>query len=83
MKIGNNGGPCSYCDVNTYKTVSGPSSCQPCGSNRNSPQASTLQTQCLCNPGTTGDDGITTCTLCSLGYYKSTSGTTLFRIDQL
>ena len=48
---GANGGPCSACPVDTYKDTVGDAVCKNCDSNMYSAQASTNDSDCLCNAG--------------------------------
>jgi hypothetical protein len=64
---------CIPCPMGTYSNRTGTLSCVGCGSNSNSPPASTAQTSCICNPGYSGPHG-GKCEQCPTGTYKSTNG---------
>ena len=48
--------------------------CMMCPAFSNSPLASSLRTDCVCNKGYTGPDGVE-CTACIEGTYKDVNGT--------
>lgn len=87
---GPDGGPCSACPMDTYKTGSGDSRCLSCPAHSAASIASTGPSACKCNVGYSGVLGIcqpcaehsftdkvgqSTCTQCAWGYhYPSTGG---------
>jgi len=62
-------GTCESCDIGTYKTASGTTSCINCPSDSNAAEGSTKVSDCTCNRGYIGPDG-STCTACVVGKYK-------------
>ncbi|XP_065913515.1 uncharacterized protein [Dysidea avara] len=64
---GPDGGPCTACSENTFKTVAGNNTCEPCPTTSSSEVGSTF---CSCNEGyeLTG----VRCTACITGSYKDT-----------
>ena len=55
---GANGGTCTECPAKQYKTGTGPGPCLPCLSDSSSLAGSTMHTDCKCNAGWTGPDGV-------------------------
>jgi hypothetical protein len=72
---GSNGGPCSACALNYYKSVVGSASCTACGSNSNTLGLTGCASiiDCKCNIGYTGPDG-GVCQRCKKDSYKATNG---------
>ena len=66
------GETCLPCEPGTWSDAGSPT-CNLCPQNSNSSAGSALQTDCKCNPGTTGADG-SSCVLCVPGTYKENSG---------
>ena len=54
---GPDGGSCTICEANTYKSVTGSASCTACPANSQSPSGSIAQTACVCNAGFVGQLG--------------------------
>jgi hypothetical protein len=75
---GNDGTQCSPCSVNTYKSVTGSSSCTSCPTNQNTQGATGVCNinACVCNPGYTGDDGVS-CSACPSDTYKVLNGSSI------
>jgi hypothetical protein len=61
------------CEVGTYSTAVGSSTCINCPSNSISPAGSAALTNCICNAGSSGPNG-GICTVCVEGKYKSSAG---------
>ena len=63
------------CNTGHYSTTVGATSdvCQTCPANANAPEASDEQTDCTCNSGSTGFNGVA-CTECIAGKYKVPTG---------
>ena len=66
---------CVDCKSNTYSRESGSETCDNCPMNTNSISGSYSKMNCICNPGTTGQDG-EPCVECVPGKYKTHSGNT-------
>jgi len=64
---------CQACKAGTYQNNMGASSCIDCPINMTSNQGSTVQTDCKCDVGFTGPDGVS-CTICQAGTYKTVIG---------
>ena len=72
----NGSAPCSLCSHGNYWTLSGgisESTCSECPSYTYSPVGSSMLTNCTCNKGYTGPDGIQ-CAACIAGTYKDVNG---------
>jgi hypothetical protein len=65
-------GACTNCAVNTYSSADN-SQCTACPSHSGSVESSSSVTDCKCNAGFTGPDGVT-CNACSSGTYKDVTG---------
>jgi hypothetical protein len=73
---------CIDCETGTYSAAVGSSSsstCSICPLHSNSSAASIKRSDCKCNPGYTGNGGISenensSCTLCRRDHYKDTNG---------
>jgi len=68
---------CVACDVNTYKVGSNQNPCLLCGTFMQSPPASSVQSQCLCNQGYRFTGSFADCTACGAGTYKDTVSNSL------
>ena len=68
-----NDNACLNCAANTYKTAEMSGACVSCVPFSTSAVGSTLQNQCLCNSGYTGQNG-DTCAICESGTYKASNG---------
>ena len=67
-------GPCTACNVGTYKSQLGNASCTACPTGASTLHtASVADTDCVCNAGFTGPDS-GPCTACNVGTYKSQLG---------
>ena len=85
---GPDGGPCTQCNAGTYKTASGSQICTPCPDNSGgSPVGSSRISQCVCNPGTHGRNGVRPydlgymsppCTICLADTYVEAGGMQTF-----
>jgi len=67
---------CSDCGQGKFSEAVGAASsatCTECPANSDAPTASTSQTSCICNAGSTGPDG-GPCSLCQAGTYKVVAG---------
>ena len=67
---------CALCTQGKYSTPTAAISeatCQGCPSHTSSPDGSGLLTNCTCNKGYTGPDGVT-CAACIAGTYKGVNG---------
>lgn len=65
---------CENCEIGEYQSNAGQSHCDECGLDENTvAEASTQQTDCLCNAGYTENDGQTgnACIECDSGKYKT------------
>eukprot|EP00961_Rhodomonas_salina_P227825 3079774-Rhodomonas_salina.1 len=65
----NGSGSCSDCGAGTYLNVTGGSVCVGCPTNTDSLVAGDAITDCICNVGFEGSDGLA-CSACALGTYK-------------
>ena len=74
-KIAVGSATCSSCDVGQYSTAIAATSntCLSCPPNSNSPSASPLSQDCICNAGWSGSNGAT-CNQCAAGKYKIVAG---------
>ena len=73
---GPDGGPCAECARGTYKDWLGSQACTVCPVYTNTAgTGSALLSQCVCNTGYTGPDGIA-CVACVPGKYKDVTGST-------
>ena len=72
---GPNGGTCTQCLGNTYKSLAGNTSCLHCPAHSSSPPGSIDITACVCNAGSNGPNGAT-CVQCLNGTYKPFAGNT-------
>lgn len=71
---GPDGGPCAECARGTYKDWLGPQSCTGCPAQTNTAgTGSALLSNCRCNMGYTGPDGVA-CVQCVAGTYKNVTG---------
>ena len=64
---------CVQCASGTYKTNLGDEFCTSCPNDSLSPEGSTLETQCICNPGfSTSESGaLISCTACGANFYEN------------
>ena len=72
----NGSSPCSLCSQGKYSTETGEiseSTCSQCPAYTHSPDGSSMLTNCTCNKGYTGPDGIQ-CAACIAGTYKDVNG---------
>jgi len=61
---------CVPCSAGTY-SASAANVCVSCHSTQHSNSGSTAKTDCKCNVGYIGVDGVATCTICAVGKYKN------------
>lgn len=66
-------GICEECSVGAYSNLTAATECFGCPANTNSPANSDDITDCVCNMGFEGPDGMA-CTGCEVGYYKRVVG---------
>jgi hypothetical protein len=74
---------CQLCPAGKYSTTLGASSettCVPCAKDSNSTSGSVNITECLCNPGYSGNDG-GPCQACTVGTYKPGKGSVCVRCE--
>ena len=78
---GPNNGPCTACAIGFYKTVSGTSSCTACSGidlmMTTNGTGSNMVTNCQCDKGYTGSNGVGPCTPCVSGTYKDVIGSSV------
>jgi len=74
-KVLHNDGQCTSCESGKYSSATNVATnlCDICPDHSNSPESSSLRTQCICNSGYTGTDG-GECVACVSGKYKALSG---------
>ena len=70
---GQNGAPCSPCDLGFFKSIGGTSLCEACPSNSISRTGSASREECHCNAGFAGSDS-GHCVGCDLGKFKEELG---------
>jgi len=62
---------CTVCAFGTYKPLPGSVACTGCGAGKYSAVTGSVSNVCACNAGSTGSDGLATCTSCAFSTYKT------------